>query len=150
MLSTSTAMNFDHYSIPPTWEKVKVIMRVSEGVPNGRIAELYNPGLFQKHEEVIVFEREGFKRTYNSIREQIEYINIIAVHLDEGEDWKLLGYWPKILERIHILDINMNLMFKEEPVQCYLDTYLHNAVRSSKNHVAVSARKVPIQSKLLI
>jgi|GEM_PF-354129 hypothetical protein len=150
MLSTSTAMNFDHYSIPPTWEKVKVIMRVSEGVPNGRIAELYNPGLFQKHEEVIVFEREGFKRTYNSIREQIEYINKIAVHLDEGEDWKLLGYWPKILERIHILDINMNLMFKEEPVQCYLDTYLHNAVRSSKNHVAVSARKVPIQSKLLI
>jgi hypothetical protein len=143
-------MNFDHYSIPPTWEKVKVIMRVSEGVPNGRIAELYNPGLFQKHEEVIVFEREGFKRTYNSIREQIEYINKIAVHLDEGEDWKLLGYWPKILERIHILDINMNLMFKEEPVQCYLDTYLHNAVRSSKNHVAVSARKVPIQSKLLI
>jgi hypothetical protein len=125
-------------------------MRVSEGVPNGRIAELYNPGLFQKHEEVIVFEREGFKRTYNSIREQIEYINKIAVHLDEGEDWKLLGYWPKILERIHILDINMNLMFKEEPVQCYLDTYLHNAVRSSKNHVAVSARKVPIQSKLLI
>jgi hypothetical protein len=123
---------------------------VSEGVPNGRIAELYNPGLFQKHEEVIVFEREGFKRTYNSIREQIEYINKIAVHLDEGEDWKLLGYWPKILERIHILDINMNLMFKEEPVQCYLDTYLHNAVRSSKNHVAVSARKVPIQSKLLI
>jgi hypothetical protein len=122
MLSTSTAMNFDHYSIPPTWEKVKVIMRVSEGVPNGRIAELYNPGLFQKHEEVIVFEREGFKRTYNSIREQIEYINKIAVHLDEGEDWKLLGYWPKILERIHILDINMNLMFKEEPVQCYLDT----------------------------
>ena len=150
MLSTSTAMNFDHYSIPPTWEKVKVIMRVSEGVPNGRIAEPYNPGLFQKHEEVIVFEREGFKRTYNSIREQIEYINKIAVHLDEGEDWKLLGYWPKILERIHILDINMNLMFKEEPVQCYLDTYLHNAVRSSKNHVAVSARKVPIQSKLLI
>ena len=125
-------------------------MRISEGVPNGRIAEVYNPVLFQEHEEVIVFAREEFNRTYSSIREQIDYINKVDMHLDRVEEWKLLDYWTKILERINILDINMNLMFKEEPVQCYLDTYLHNAVRSSKNHVAVSARKVPIQSKLLI
>ena len=73
-------------------------MRVSEAVPNGRIAELYNPELFQEHEEVIIFAREDFNRTYNSIIEQIEYINKISVHLDDGEDWKLLGYWPKIYE----------------------------------------------------
>jgi hypothetical protein len=42
---------------------VKVVMRVSEGVPNGRIVELYNPVLFQEHEEVIVFRRKDFNRT---------------------------------------------------------------------------------------
>jgi hypothetical protein len=30
-------------------------MRVSEGEPRERFAELYNPGIFQEHEEVIVF-----------------------------------------------------------------------------------------------
>ena len=29
-------------------------MRVSEGVPRGRIAGLYNPEMFQEREEVIV------------------------------------------------------------------------------------------------
>ena len=128
----------------------KLEMRVSEAVPNGRIAELYDSGLFQEHEEVIIFEREDFNRIYNSIREQIEYINRIAVHLDEGEDWKLLGYWPKIYERIYILDLNMDLIFQEEPTQCYLDTYLYDTIKSSKKKVAVSKSKVPIQLKFSI
>ena len=50
-------------------------MRISEGVPNGRIAELYNPEMFQELEEVIVFAREEFNRIYRSIQEQIDYIN---------------------------------------------------------------------------
>jgi len=48
-------------------------MRVSEGVPNGRIAELYNPEMFQEHEEVIIFTRNEFNRFYTSMREQIDY-----------------------------------------------------------------------------
>ena len=120
-------MNIDQY-ISPIWEKVKSSMRVSEGVPNGRIAELYNPEMFHQYDEVIVFTREEFNRTYSSIMEQIDYINKINIHLDRDEDWKLLSYWPKILEKIHILDINMNLMFKEEPKQCYLDTYICNTI----------------------
>ncbi len=150
LLSTSTIMNIDQYSISPIWEKVKSSMQVSEGVTNGRIAELYNPGLFHEHEEVIIFAREDFNRTYSSIMEQINYINKINVHLDGDEDWKLLGYWPKILERIHILDINMNLMFKEEPTQCYLDTYLANEIEIPKSKVALSRKKVCVQSKLPI
>jgi len=55
-------MTFGRYSISPDWEKVKLDMRVSEGVPRGRIVELYDPGLFQE-------------RTYTSMREQIDYIN---------------------------------------------------------------------------
>jgi len=122
-------------------------MKVSEGVPSGRIAEVYNPVLFQEHEEVIVFAREEFNRTYSSIREQIDYINKVDMHLDRVEEWKLLDYWTKILERINILDINMNLMFKEEPVQCYLDAYLYDTIRSSEKKVALSGNSVSVQLK---
>ena len=125
-------------------------MRLTEAVSNGRFLEVYNPGLFHEHEEVILFAREDFNRTYSSIREQIDYINKVDMHLDRNEEWKLIGYWTKILERINILDLNINLMFKEEPMQCYLDAYLYNTIQSSKNKVAASPRKVPIQSKLTI
>ena len=37
-------------------------MRVSEGVPKGRIAELYNPEMFQEQEEVIVFTQDELNR----------------------------------------------------------------------------------------
>ena len=60
-------------------------MRVTEAVPNGRIVEVYNPGLFPEYEEVIVFAREEFNRTYSSIREQIDYINKVDMHLDRVE-----------------------------------------------------------------
>jgi hypothetical protein len=122
-------------------------MRVTEAVPNGRIAEVYNPVLFQKHEEVIVFPREEFNRTCSSIREQIDYINKVDMHLDKVEEWKLLDYWTKILERINILDINMNLIFKKEPVQCYLDAYLYDTIRRSEKKIAVSESKVSVQLK---
>ena len=122
-------------------------MKVSGGIPNGRIAEVYNPVLFQEHEEVIVFAREEFNRTYSSIREQIDYINKVDMHLDRVEEWKLLDYWTKILERINILDINMNLIFKKEPVQCYLDAYLYDTIRSSEKKVALSGNSVSVQLK---
>ena len=122
-------------------------MKVSEGVPSGRIAEVYNPVLFQEHEEVIVFAREEFNRTYSSIKEQIEYINKIAVYLDEGEDWKLFGYWPKIYERIYLLDLNMDLIFQEEPVQCYLDAYLYDTIRNSEKKIAEAGNSVSVQLK---
>ena len=84
MLSTSISMTFGWYSISPDWEKVKPDMRVSEGVPRGRIVELYDPGLFQEREEVIVFTRDEFNRTYTSMREQIDYINKTDCILKNG------------------------------------------------------------------
>ena len=85
-------------------------MRVSEGVPNGRIAELYNPEMFQEHEEVIVFTWDEFNRFYISMRRQIDYINEIDLYFDRSEEWKLLGYWPKIMDKVtyEILEINQN------------------------------------------
>ena len=125
-------------------------MRMSEAIPHGRIAELYNPEMFRNYDEVIVFTKEEFNRTYRSMTEQIDYIQKVEMHLDRSEEWKLIGYWTIILERIHILDLNINLMLKKEPIQCYLDAYLYNTIKSSKNKVAASPRKVPTQSKLTI
>ena len=113
-------------------------MRVSEGVPNGRIAELYNPEMFQEHEEVVVFTRDEFNRFYTSMQEQIDYINRIDLYFDRSEEWKLIGYWPKILERVHILDVNMNSLLKEEPLQCYLEASLYDTIKSPNKKVAVS------------
>jgi len=125
-------------------------MRVSEGVPNGRIAELYNPEMFQEHEEVVVFTRDEFNRFYTSMQEQIDYINRIDLYFDRSEEWKLIGYWPKILERVHILDVNIDSLLKYEPLQCYLDASLYDTIKSPNKKVAVSKKKLPIQSTLPI
>jgi hypothetical protein len=126
-------------------------MRVSEGVPRGRIAELYNPEMFQEHEEVIVFTKEEFNRFYTSMQDQINYINRIDLFLDRGEDWKLIGYWPKIMEKVNILDVNMDSLLEKEPsLQCYLDASLYSTIQSSNKKVIVSKRKVPGQLKLPI
>jgi hypothetical protein len=125
-------------------------MRVSEGVPRGRIAELYNPKLFQEREEVIVFTRDEFSRTYSSMREQIDYINKADLQLNRSEEWKLIGYWPKILGRVYILDVNLDSILKEEPVQCYLDACLYSTIRSSNKNVLASKRKASVQFNLPI
>jgi hypothetical protein len=124
---------------------------VSEGLPRGRIAELYNPEMFQEHEEVIVFTREEFNQFYNSMQQQIGYINNVDLFLSRSEEWKLLGLWPKIMERINIIDLNMKSILKKEPLQCYLDSSLHGTVRTpSKSTAVTSKKKVTLQSKLLI
>lgn len=124
-------------------------MRVSEGVPRGRFVELYNPEMFSEGEEVIVFTRDEFNRTYTSMQEQVDYINKIYLHLDESGEWMLIGYWPKILEWVHLLDLNMDLIFKSGPLQCYLDAYLYNKMHTSDKKVAVSERKLAVKLKLL-
>ena len=113
-------------------------MRVSEGVPFGRIAELYNPEMFEEHENVIVFTRDDINRRCTSIMAEIDYINKIDLHLDRSEEWKLIGYWPKIMQSVHNIDMNMDLMFKQRPIQSYLDVYLYNDIPSSQKNVALS------------
>ncbi len=122
-------------------------MKVSEGEPRGRFAKLYHPEMFQEHEEVIVFTRDEFNRTYTHMVEQIDYINKTNMHLDPSEEWKLIGYWPKIMERVHLLDRNMDLIFEKQPLQCYLDTYLYNTILEVEKEVAASERKAPIKLK---
>jgi hypothetical protein len=128
----------------------ETVMRVSEGVPKGRIAELYNPEMFQEHDEVIVFTRDEFSRFYKSMQDQIDHINGIDLFLDRSEEWKLIGHWPKIMEKVHILNMNMDSILEKKPSQCYLDAYMSNTIRSSPKNVAVSKRKVSVQSNLPI
>ncbi|MCE5214251.1 MAG: hypothetical protein LLF83_05975 [Methanobacterium sp.] len=116
-------------------------MRVSEGVPRGRFAELYHPEMFSEGEEVIVFTRDEFNRTYSSLGEQIAHINRTYLRLDRDEDWKLIGYWPRILERVHILDLNMDQIYKNQPLQCYLDAYLYPTIHGSDEPAAVSEKE---------
>ena len=54
------------------------------------------------------------------------------------------------MERISILDMNMDSILKKEPIQCYLDASLYNNVRSSTKNVTVSKQKVEVQLTLPI
>lgn len=108
-------------------------MRVSEGVSSGRFADLYNPEIFQENESVIVFTRDDINRTYRSIIEQIDHINNIVSQVDE--EWKLIGYWPKIMQGVIMIDMEMDLIFEKEPLQSYLDAYIYNDIKSPQNIV---------------
>ena len=125
-------------------------MRITEGIPRGRIAELYHPEMFQEREEVIVFTRKEFSRLYTSMRQQIDHINGIDLYFDRNKEWKLIGYWPKIVERIHILDVEIDSFLKEDPIQCYLDAVLYGTARSSNKNIVSSKKKIPVQSILPI
>jgi hypothetical protein len=122
-------------------------MRVSEGVPCGRTVELYNPEMFQEREEVIVYTRDEFNRFYTSMQEQINYIS--KIYLEPSEEWKLLGYWPKIMERVHILDRNMDLLFEKDQKQSYLDAYLYNTLQNSEKKDSTSEKTIPVKLKHL-
>lgn len=125
-------------------------MRVGEGEVCGRNMYLYHPELFWEHEEVIVFTREEFNRTYISMREQIDYINKKQALLEMGDEWKLLGYWPQILEKVHLLDVNIDSIFKEEPFQCYLDAYLFDAMGSLEKKTVISRKDASTKTKIQI
>lgn len=100
-------------------------MKVSQGEPCGRKVILYHPELFDEHEEVIIFMREEFSRTYEALIEHIDFITKRDIGLDRDEKWKLLGYWPEIMERAHIIGLDMNTIFGKKPIQSYLDhTYI--------------------------
>lgn len=99
-------------------------MRFSQGYLNGRMGELFHPERFKNNEEVIVFRREDFARIYNSIVEHTEYIQHLALRVETEKDWELLGIWPRIMERVNIIDLNMDSLSIQRPVQTHLDAYL--------------------------
>jgi hypothetical protein len=92
----------------------------------GRRVQLYHPEFFNEHEEVIIFTREEFKRMYQSMAMQIDHITRLDMSLDRSEEWMMIGVWPKIMERIRLLDLNLESIFSNKPLQTYLDTYIYD------------------------
>lgn len=117
-------------------------MRFSQGTSYGRKAELYNPEIFYDHEEVIVFNREEFGSAVKSIMNQIDYITDIYLKLGIQDEYKLMGLWPKIMERVHIIDLNMEDFLIQDPVQSYLDAHLFNTSESISTELLESGNKV--------
>jgi len=76
---------------------------------------------------------------------QIDDINKIDLHLDRSEEWKLIGYWPKIMQKVHGIDMDMDLIFKKEPLQSYLDAYLYSNVKIPKKNIAVSENEAAVK-----
>jgi len=103
-------------------------MRLSQGVLCGQRVELYHPEFFEEHEEVIIFTREEFRRMYQSMAAQINHLHRLDMGLDRSEEWKLMGVWPKIMERIHILSLNLESIFNKKPLQTYLDSYIYESI----------------------
>ncbi len=101
-------------------------MKVSQGVLCGRRVQLYHPELFKEHEEVIIFTREEFKRIYGSMVQQMEHVTRLDMSMDRSQTWKMLGVWPKIMERIHLLNLNLETIFSNKPLQTYLDIYVYD------------------------
>ena len=46
------------------------------------------------------------------------------------------------MEKVHILDVNMDTLLTKEPIQAYLDASIYNTIPSSNKNVAVSKKKV--------
>lgn len=113
-------------------------MRASQGVPFGATAILYNPELFSDHEEVIIYERDEFRRTFSSIRDYIQEIFLKNHQLDQQNSRRLMGEWMWIMERVHIINNNLEDFFTETPCQGYLDTYIHNPIESADEGVGES------------
>ncbi|MEN6553874.1 MAG: hypothetical protein ABFC34_13430 [Methanobacterium sp.] len=117
-------------------------MRVSEGIPRGRKVHLYHPELFSNHEEVVIYTRDEFRRSYLAMREYLEYAFKQYSQIDNERDFELAGYWARIMERIYFLNVNMELFLDKGPSQAYLDTYVEIQVDPSEDLLVESARKV--------
>jgi hypothetical protein len=118
-------------------------MRFSQGASYGRYGELYHPEMFRDHEEVIVFRREEFASAFKSIMESIEFIEDIDLKFNRKDDYKLLGLWPKIMGRIHIIDVNIDDFLVQDAFQGHLDAFLFHTSKSESKGLIESGLKLP-------
>ena len=118
-------------------------MKFSQGASYGRFGELYHPEEFNDREEVIVFKREEFVSAFKSMMNQIDFINDIDLKFNRQDDYKLLGLWPKIMGRVHIIDVNIDDFLMRESSQGLLDAFLYPAPESLSTGLIESGIKLP-------
>ena len=61
---------------------------------------------------------------------QIEFIEDINLKFNQEDDYKLLGLWPQIMGRVHILDVSIDGFFIRKSIQSRLDAFLFNKTES--------------------
>jgi len=118
-------------------------MKFSQGAAYGRYGELYDPEIFNDREEVIVFKREDFASAFKSMMNSIEFIEDINLKFNRQDDYKLLGLWPQIMSRVHIIDVNMDDFLMHESSQSLLDAFLFNTSKSKSTGIIESGIKLP-------
>lgn len=118
-------------------------MRFSQGASYGRFGELYHPEVFDNSEEVIVFKREEFASAVRSVMDSIGFIEDINLKFNRQDDYKLLGLWPKIMSRIHIIDVNIDDFLVQDATQGLLDAFLYPAPESLSTGLSESGIKLP-------
>jgi hypothetical protein len=118
-------------------------MRFSQGTSYGRYGELYHPEIFSDREEVIVFKREEFANAYRSMTDQIEFIEDINLKFNRQDDYKLLGLWPQIMGRVHIIDVGIDGFFIRKLIQSRLDAFLYPAKEPISTDLIESGNKLP-------
>ena len=118
-------------------------MKFSQGASYGRYGELYHPEMFNDREEVIVFKREEFASYFKSMISSIEFIEDINLKFNRQDDYELLGLWPQIMSRIHIIDVNVNNFLIQNATQGLLDAYLYPAPESISTGLIESGIKLP-------
>ncbi|CEL24005.1 hypothetical protein [Methanobacterium formicicum] len=124
-------------------------MRASQGIPHGPKARPYHPELFHDHEEVIVYELEEFRRNFTGMKGYIRDIFLMYLQLDNDNDYRVQGQWSKIMDRIHIINLELDSFFSERLVQCCLDTYLHEKIRANETGLTESLINESIESMTL-
>ena len=75
--------------------------------------------------------------------DSIGFIEDINLKFNRQDDYKLLGLWPKIMSRVHIIDVNMDDFLVQDVVQGLLDAYLYPATEPSKTGLIESGIKLP-------
>ena len=118
-------------------------MRFSQGASYGKYGELYHPEMFSDREEVIVFKREEFACAFRSMMEQIDFIKNIDLKFNRRDDYKLLGLWPQIMGRVHIIDVNIDDFIVQDHLQGTLDAFLFNTSKSKPGELIESGIKLP-------
>ena len=118
-------------------------MKFSQGASYGRYGELYHPEVFYEREEVIVFKRDEFASAYKSMMNSIEFIEDINLKFNKKEDYKISALWPRIMSRVHIIDVNIDDFIMFESSQGLLDAFLYPAPESLSPGLIESGIKSP-------
>ena len=62
------------------------------------------------------------------------------------DDYKLLGLWPQIMSRVHVIDVNLDDFLVREPIQSQIDAFLFNRTESLSTGLIESGIKLPEKS----